>query len=126
MNLNQITLPTRDIAKSRQFYIKMGFELIVDADHYLRFASKEGSATFSVIKVDEDFKNGSIIYFETPELDSLVLELKSKGFTFDQDPKDMDYLWREAILHDPAGNMIKLYWAGDNRVNPPWRVSVSA
>jgi len=104
----------------------MGFELIVDADHYLRFASKEGSATFSVIKVDEDFKNGSIIYFETPELDSLVLELKSKGFTFDQDPKDMDYLWREAILHDPAGNMIKLYWAGDNRVNPPWRVSVSA
>jgi hypothetical protein len=33
---------------------------------------------------------------------------------------------REAILCDPSGNMIKVYWAGENRLNPPWRVIGSA
>ena len=35
---------------------------------------------------------------------------------------DMGHLWREAILYDPSRNKIKLYWAGENRLNPPWRV----
>ena len=35
---------------------------------------------------------------------------------------DQPFLWREAILNDPSGNKIKLYWAGDNRLNPPWRI----
>ncbi len=26
-------------------------------------------------------------------------------------PTDQPYLWREAILRDPSGNQIKLYWA---------------
>ena len=39
-----------------------------------------------------------------------------------QEPTDQHWLWREAILHDPSGNKIKLYWAGENRLNPPWRV----
>lgn len=43
-----------------------------------------------------------------------------------QEPTDMDYLWREAVLHDPSGNRIKLYWAGENRLNPPWRVELPA
>jgi hypothetical protein len=38
----------------------------------------------------------------------------------------MSYLWREAVLHDPSGNKIKLYWAGENRLNPPWRVERDA
>lgn len=43
-----------------------------------------------------------------------------------QEPTNMDYLWREAVLHDPSGNRIKLYWAGENRLNPPWRVELPA
>jgi hypothetical protein len=35
---------------------------------------------------------------------------------------DRPYLWREAVLRDPSGNRIKLYHAGENRLNPPWRV----
>ena len=27
-----------------------------------------------------------------------------------------------AYLRDPAGNLICLFWAGENRKNPPWRV----
>jgi len=40
-------------------------------------------------------------------------------------PNEKSYLWREAILKDPSGNKIKLYWAGENRLNPPWRVDIS-
>ena len=32
------------------------------------------------------------------------------------------WLWREARLVDPSGNVICLYHAGENRLNPPWRV----
>jgi hypothetical protein len=28
----------------------------------------------------------------------------------------------EAIVLDPSGNKIKLYWAEENRLDPPWKV----
>jgi len=34
-------------------------------------------------------------------------------------------LWREAELFDPGGNRILLYFAGQNRINPPWRIRAS-
>ena len=34
----------------------------------------------------------------------------------------MSYLWREARLRDPDGHQIRLYDAGVNRLNPPWRI----
>lgn len=48
MNLNQVTLAAIDVSASVAFYLKLGFELIVDAPHYARFKSKQGDATFSV------------------------------------------------------------------------------
>lgn len=72
----------------------------------------------------ESTGSGATIYFEHEALDEWVEELISKGFEFEQLPTDMSYLWREAILYDPSGNKIKLYWAGDNRLNPPWRVDI--
>ena len=70
------------------------------------------------------FNNGVTIYFESEGLDHWGDALKSKGVSFDQEPADQSYLWREAVLHDPSGNKIKLYWAGENRLYPPWRVEV--
>lgn len=100
----------------------MGFLQIVDTPHYARFQCSEGNSTFSLSLDVEDGSNTSVIYFESEKLDQLALTLKAKGIVFDQEPTDMDYLWREAVLHDPSGNKIKLYWAGDNRLKPPWRV----
>ncbi len=37
MNLNQVLLTVKDIELSIQFYQKLGFKLIVEADHYARF-----------------------------------------------------------------------------------------
>jgi hypothetical protein len=41
------------------------------------------------------------------------------------DPTDQPYLWREAFLRDPDGNLIVLFSAGENRLNPPWRLPKS-
>ncbi len=64
----------------------------------------------------------AIVYFECTALDEQVAALQAKGIQFTQEPRDEPWLWREARLLDPAGNVICLYHAGENRLNPPWRV----
>ncbi len=124
MNLNQITVPSIDIEKSITFYEKLGLQLIVKAlPHYARFECKIGEATFSIHQVEELPKGeGVYVYFETEHLDKEVERLIAEGIQFDQLPTDQRWLWREARLKDPDGNQIILYFAGDNRKNPPWRL----
>ena len=122
MNLNQVTLPVRSMDEATAFYRAMGFLQIVDTPHYARFECPQGSSTFSLSLAPNEFSNDSVIYFENENLDVLVADLITRGFVFKQLPKDMGHLWREAVLLDPSGNKIKLYWAGENRLNPPWRV----
>ena len=52
-----------------------------------------------------------------------VARLKADGVRFVQDPKDQGWLWREARLKDSDGNEICLFWAGENRRHPPWRLT---
>ena len=126
MDLNQVTLPVDDMVKASDFYRRMGFLQIVDTPHYARFECAEGNSTFSLSLDNGEVRSSTVIYFEHENLDQLVEVLKEKGIVFDQEPTDMSYLWREAILHDPSGNKIKLYWAGINRTHPPWRVERNA
>lgn len=112
--------------KSTKFYRDLGFTQIVDTPHYARFECPEGDSTFSLSLDNSDFVSSAVIYFEHEKLDEWVKNLKEKGFSFDQEPTDQRYLWREAILSDPSGNKIKLYWAGNARKNPPWRVEIIA
>ncbi|CAH9065945.1 hypothetical protein PSECIP111951_03470 [Pseudoalteromonas holothuriae] len=124
MNLNQITLPVNNMAHATKFYRKLGFLQIVDTPHYARFECPNG-ATFSLSLCENGQQHGVTIYFEYEQLDEWVTKLQSKGIIFTSLPEDKRYLWREAQLQDPSGNQIKLYWAGDNRLNPPWRVEIS-
>lgn len=123
MNLNQVTLPVRNMPEAVDFYVALGFMLIVDTPHYARFSCPEGQSTFSLSLENGSFHNGAIIYFEHEQLDEWVNALVSKGIVFEQMPTDQGYLWREAILKDPSRNKIKLFWAGENRLNPPWKVT---
>lgn len=123
MNLNQVTLPVKNLDEAIRFYLKLGFIQIVDSPNYARFECPEGNSTFSLVLEDDNFINGTVIYFEHEKLDEWVADLKSVGIEFIQDPTEQSYLWREAILYDPSGNKIKLYWAGENRLNPPWRIN---
>ncbi|MCJ8294825.1 MAG: VOC family protein [Colwellia sp.] len=129
MNLNQVTLPVRDMEISTEFYRRLGFLQIVDTPHYARFACPDDGASFSLSLAadlpDSNSQNGAVIYFEHQELDAWVAEVQQRGIHFEQLPTEQSYLWREASLRDPSGNKIKLYWAGENRLNPPWRVEKS-
>lgn len=126
MNLNQVTLPALDLPASAAFYRRMGFTQIVDSPHYARFECPAGDATFSLHRVDRLVGDtGVTVYFEDAGLDALVARLLAEGFEFAELPTDQSYRWREARLNDPAGNLICLYWAGQNRKNPPWRVELT-
>lgn len=127
MNLNQVTLPALDVAESVAFYRRMGFELIVDAPHYARFACPQGGASFSVHRVGAVPQDSAVVvYFEDEALDQTVRELQARGIVFTQEPRDEPWLWREARTRDPSGNVICLYRAGANRLHPPWRVGAQA
>jgi len=127
MNLNQVTVPSIDVAKSIVFYKKLGLRLIVEAlPRYARFECLEGDATFSIHKVDTlPSGDGAYVYFESNILDQEVERLQAEGIFFDQLPVDQSYGWREARLKDPDGNQIILFFGGDNRKNPPWRLKNS-
>jgi catechol 2,3-dioxygenase-like lactoylglutathione lyase family enzyme len=123
MKLNQVTVPALDMERSTQFYETLGLRKIVANEHYARFRCPGGDSTFSIELVDTPSAACSIVvYFEIDNLDLRVTELKSAGLIFTQDPKDEPWLWREAYLNDPAGNVICLYFAGKNRLDPPWRL----
>ena len=73
----------------------------------------------------EDDRFGSpsyiVLYFEC-DVDAEYERLTSLGIEFTEPPTDRSWLWREAYLLDPNGNKICLYHAGENRLNPPWRI----
>ena len=124
MNLNQVTLPSKDVAASIAFYERLGLKTIVSAlPTYARFLCPDGHATLSVSLVEHEVQHTATIYFECEDLDNRVKQLQEAGIGFDTQPQDKNWLWREAELRDPDGNRIKLYYAGENRVNPPWRIN---
>ena len=91
MNLNQVTLPARDVAETVRFFCAMGFTQIVDSPHYARFECPIGQSTFSVhhapvISAD----HGVVIYFEVEQLDEKVRELEAQGFQFFVPPPTSD------------------------------------
>jgi catechol 2,3-dioxygenase-like lactoylglutathione lyase family enzyme len=124
MKLNQVTVPALDLARSITFYQTLGLKLIVKSPHYARFEVGDGADTFS-LHLTEDASgaaNGPHVYFECDDLDARVADLKAKGIAFDSGPVDQSWKWREAWLSDPAGVKLCLYWAGDMRRFPPWRL----
>jgi catechol 2,3-dioxygenase-like lactoylglutathione lyase family enzyme len=124
MDLNQVTLPSTDVGRSIAFFKRLGLRLIVeDLPKYARFELPSGQATLSVHRVERVVAHeGIIVYFECDDLDDRVAALKAQGLSFDQEPTDQPWLWREAYLRDPDDNVLCLYKAGANRRNPPWRL----
>jgi hydroxymethylpyrimidine/phosphomethylpyrimidine kinase len=122
-SMNQVTVGASDYAASAAFYRLLGLRQIVDSpdNGYARFETSNGT-TFS-IHADQSAPNGAVVYFESFNLDGWVRELQNAGMTFEQLPKDESWGWREARLRDPHGNGLCLYYAGDNRRYPEWRIT---
>lgn len=126
MRLNHITIIVADFERSKEFYTRFGLQQIVDAPpRYARFIVPGNEATFSIEVTPAAKPLGAEqaqIYFECDDVDATYQLLKAKGFRFEQSPTDMPYLWREARLRDPDNHDICIYKAGENRLNPPWRI----
>ncbi|MEP5544422.1 VOC family protein [Maribacter dokdonensis] len=125
MNLNQVTVPSLNVENAILFYEKLGLKLIVKSlPNYARFECPDGNATFS-IHLTETLPQGDgvYIYFECEDLDAHVASLKENGIQFEKEPTNERWLWREARLKDPDGNQLILFYGGENRLNPPWRVN---
>ena len=124
MRLNQVTAAATDLDVSIAFYVLLGLKLIVKSPHYARFELPEGEATFSLHVANTPIprENAPQIYFECADVDHEVSRLKQAGIVFEREAVQQSWLWYEAWLRDPAGNAICLFNAGENRLNPPWRL----
>ena len=130
MQLNQVTVPTMDYASSIAFYRALGLALIVDSPpNYARFQcparpDQGPPATFSISAHDHMSTSSDhpVCYFETQDMDQIVEHMRGLGYDILKEPADYSWRWREADIIDPSGNVIRLYWAGEDRRFPPWRV----
>jgi hydroxymethylpyrimidine/phosphomethylpyrimidine kinase len=122
--LNQVTVTGTNYERSVEFYRRIGLRQIVDSldTGYARFETA-GGVTFSVqIDPDEKIIATSAIYLECDDLDERVEQLARSGIAFEHGPRNQPWMWREARLRDPDGNIIFFYKAGENRRFPPWRM----
>ena len=125
--LNQVTVTGTNYERSVDFYRRLGLFQIVDSPEngYARFETA-GGVTFSVqIDPDEKIIATTAIYLECDDLDERVEQLARSGIAFEHGPRNQPWMWREARLRDPDGNIIFFYKAGENRRFPPWRMQES-
>ena len=123
--LNQVTVTGTNYAASVDFYNRLGLQQIVDSPDtgYARFETA-GGVTLSVqIDPDENIVATTAIYLECDDLDARVEQLARSGIAFEHGPRNQPWMWREARLRDPDGNIVFFYKAGENRRFPPWRMN---
>ena len=121
--LNQVTVTGTNYERSVDFYRRLGLKQIVDnPPDYARFETA-GGATFSVqIDSEENIIATTAVYLECDDLDERVEQVARAGIPFEHGPRNQPWMWREARLRDPDGNIIFLYKAGEARRFPPWRM----
>ena len=108
MRLNQVTIPSTNVARAVEFYKALGLILIVDSvPRYVRFVCPDGDSTFSIHRADSVSQGEKpVLYFECDDLDATVERLERSGITFEARPVDQSWSWREAYLRDPDGHRI--------------------
>src|SRR5215510_8862282 len=124
MRLNQVTIPSTDVARAVEFYKALGLIQIVDSvPRYVRFVCPNGDSTLSIHRVAVISQGEKpVVYFECDDLDATVERLERSGIAFEAKPVDQSWLWREAYLRDPDGHRVCLYYAAENRLIPRWKV----
>jgi hydroxymethylpyrimidine/phosphomethylpyrimidine kinase len=124
LRLNQVTVTGKDYRKSVDFYRALGLRQIVDSQQngYARFETAGGTTLSVQIDAEETISPTTAIYFECDDLDERVEKLARSGIAFEHGPRNQPWMWCEARLRDPAGNIIFFYHAGEARRFPPWRI----
>ena len=122
--LNQVTVTGTDYAAQVTFYTRLGLRQIVDSpdNGYARFETGGGTTLSIQIDPEETVSPTTAIYLEIEDLDVRVEAFARAGMVFEHGPRDQPWMWREARLRDPGGNIVFLYCAGEARRYPPWRM----
>ena len=122
--LNQVTVTGTDYRRSVDFYRRLGLKQIVDSpdNGYARFETAGGVTVSVQIDPEEKIIATTALYFECDDLDERVEKLARAGIAFEHGPRNQPWMWREARLRDPDGNIIFFYHAGEARRFPPWRM----
>jgi catechol 2,3-dioxygenase-like lactoylglutathione lyase family enzyme len=118
-------LQVGDVEASAAFYARLGLtQIVASYPDYARFVAPQGDTTLSLHRVEGSSspEPSASIHFEVDDVDRAVGALKELGFRFASDPVHQPYLWHEAILLDPDRHRIFIYHAGENRLDPPWRL----
>jgi len=145
VRLNHVTLMSADPERVLPFYEGLGLTVIVldrDTDGRLRYARltfPEGDSTLSLERAAHALPPAAprppssaassasaasaVLFFECDDLDARVAALSAAGYRFEAGPETKPWLWREARLRDPDGQMVCLFRAGFYRVDPPWRIA---
>ena len=122
--LNQVTVTGTNYERSVDFYHRLGLTQIVDSPEngYARFETAGGVTVSIQIDPEEKIIATTAIYLECDDLDERVEQLARSGIAFEHGPRNQPWMWREARLRDPDGNIIFFYKAGEHRRFPPWRM----
>ncbi len=128
MRLNHVTIVVEDVERAAAFYIRLGLtQIVANYPNYARLLAPEGNTTLSLQRREgTPSRSEASIHFEVDDVDQTIGKLEQEGVSVANLPVDQPYLWREAMLLDPDGNRIFIYRAGDNRINPPWRLGGEA
>lgn len=87
-----------------------------------------GDETLSIEKHDGAIQPAAQLGLEFPTpaaLDAYAAGLRLKGVAVAEGPIDRSWLWRDARVFDPDGHEWMLFFAGKNKLDPPWRVKRS-
>lgn len=100
-----ISLAVKDIAVSRAFYEKFGFEVIDGVQEHNWLILKNGDAKIGLFQ--GMFEN-NIITFNPPDVRAIQKSLKSQGVALIQEADEMTTGPAHSTLIDPDGNAILL------------------
>jgi len=103
-HISAVTFAVRDMARSVEFYRKLGFELVYGGER-AEFSSLKAGAAFVNLAASPGYEHRwwSRAIFRVDDADAHHRELQAKGLT-DESPRDAP--WGERFFHitDPDGH----------------------
>jgi uncharacterized protein len=117
--LTVLTIGARDLPSLRDFYVRLGWQLVVDLDDFAAFQTQ--GAVFTLYALDNlvadtnagtavtDGFNGvtpAVNVDERAQVDEAFESAKQAGATVVKEPVDMEWGGRSGYFTDPEGN----YW----------------
>jgi len=112
VSIGQIAITVSDIKRSLDFYHQtLGLELLFDAPPNLAFLMcGDTRLMLTTLQGEERDHHTSVIYYKVEDLETAVVDLKSKGVVFIREPqltaKMPDHELWQGFIRDPDDHLI--------------------